>query len=173
MQLSQKLVQLFVESEEEFPIELDDAWKWLGFRRKEAAKKLLLDAFEKGLDFSQNAGKVSGGRPSENFALTVDCFKSLGMMANTGKGREVRKYFLECERQAKEVLRARKQEAPIASHPTQPSPLALLPAPGWKPEDWELLPPADREYFSELPAQRERRSRAEYGEIERYLRLVK
>lgn len=129
MQLSLEVVRLFMESKEEFPVELDDAWKWLGFRRKEAAKLLLLDAFIEGLDFFRGPGKATGGRPSEVFMLTVDCFKSLGMMANTEKGREVRKYFLECERQLKELMRSRYTEQPPS--PTTPrgtpKPAALPP----------------------------------------------
>jgi hypothetical protein len=39
---------------------------------------------------------------TEFIYLTVDCFKSLGMMAGTQKGKEVRKYFLECEKIAKQ-----------------------------------------------------------------------
>lgn len=45
--------------------------------------------------------------------LTVDCFKSLGMMAGTEQGKKIRRYFLECERQLKH-LRA-KIESRLAS----------------------------------------------------------
>lgn len=38
----------------------------------------------------------------EKIELTVECFKSLGMMAGTEKGKAIRKYFLECERIAKQ-----------------------------------------------------------------------
>lgn len=120
MQLSLEIVRVLVESPEQFPIELNDAWGWLGFKSKRAAKDLLLDAFEEGLDFLRELPKATGGRPSEVFMLTVDCFKSLGMMANTEKGRKVRKYFLECERQLKELIR--EQSKPSTPPPsTQPA----------------------------------------------------
>ena len=44
-----------------------------------------------------------GGRPSEFIKLTIDCFKSFGMMAGTEKGKEIRRYFLMCERQLKQT----------------------------------------------------------------------
>lgn len=129
MQLSLEIVRVLIESEEEFPVDLDDAWSWLGFRRKEAAKKLLFESFERDLDFSQKAGKATGGRPSEVFMLTVDCFKSLGMMAGTPKGKEIRKYFLECERQLKELVRSQPQ--PTTSPQAVPT---LPPAPSMSAE---------------------------------------
>lgn len=43
----------------------------------------------------------SGGRPSRLYMLTIDCFKEMGMLAKTEKGKEIRRYFLECEKLAK------------------------------------------------------------------------
>lgn len=54
-----------------------------------------------------------GGSGMEDIRLNIDCFKSLGMMANTQKGKEVRRYFLECKRIAKkavEIIPAQSQE---------------------------------------------------------------
>ena len=54
-----------------------------------------------------------GGSGMEDIRLNIDCFKSLGMMAGTQKGKEVRRYFLECERIAKkatEIIPAQSQE---------------------------------------------------------------
>ncbi|MBW4469245.1 MAG: hypothetical protein KME45_03170 [Stenomitos rutilans HA7619-LM2] len=42
-----------------------------------------------------------GSTHSEQIYLTVDCFKSLAMMAGTDRGKEVRQYFLNCERDLK------------------------------------------------------------------------
>ena len=39
---------------------------------------------------------------TEFIYLTVECFKSLGMMAGTEQGKQIRKYFIECERIAKQ-----------------------------------------------------------------------
>jgi phage anti-repressor protein len=92
-------------SEDPFPVDFDDAWKWLGYSRKNDAKQNLLSNFEQGLDYlNKGTKKSSGGRPSEHIALSVDCFKSLGMMAGTDKGKEVRRYFLQCEQVVKRQI---------------------------------------------------------------------
>lgn len=96
-----------IQSDDSFPVDFDDAWKWIGYKRKDYAKESLISNFERGIDFSGlNRKTPSGGRPSECIMLTIDCFKSFAMMAGTKKGREVRQYFIKCERE----LRSRLQE---------------------------------------------------------------
>lgn len=115
-----------------------------------------------------SAKSPTGGRPSEQLYLTVDCFKQLCMMANTEKGREVRKYFLECERKLKDVLRSQFNPEPEAA-PQSPQPKALPPAPGWKQEDWEALPVQDQQYFSESPEQAKKRVSRERRDMAGFL----
>ena len=59
--------------------------------------------FEIGIDIliNQELGSLAVPRPTQQIYLTVECFKMWGMMAGTQQGKEVRKYFLECERIAK------------------------------------------------------------------------
>jgi phage anti-repressor protein len=59
--------------------------------------------FEEGIDllFNEQLGTLDVPRSKEHIFLTVDCFKTWGMMANTPQGKEIRLYFLECERVAK------------------------------------------------------------------------
>ncbi len=84
-----------------YPVEFESAIEWLGYSSKSDA----LESFKRGdfiesLDFrsfQEPAGKL-GGRPSTKYQLTTDCFKSWGMMSGTEKGKQIRRYFLECER---------------------------------------------------------------------------
>ncbi|WP_432811070.1 hypothetical protein [Pantanalinema sp. GBBB05] len=105
MELSQALVRSLLQSDEEFPVDLEDAWKWIGYSSKQKAKDKLTSNFVEGTDFLTKWLKNSGrGRSSEQILLTIDCFKSLAMMAGTAKGKEVRQYFLDCERNFKAAL---------------------------------------------------------------------
>ena len=96
-------MQLFeAQTSDPFPVDFDIAWQWLGYSRKDHAKTALLSSgFVEGFDFSRISGESTGGRPSEDIRLTIDCFKQWGMMAGTEQGRQIRRYFLECERIAK------------------------------------------------------------------------
>ncbi|GED14844.1 antA/AntB antirepressor family protein [Aneurinibacillus migulanus] len=59
--------------------------------------------FEAGEDFFTIPGKSQGGRPSVEYLLTMDTAKEISMVENNERGRQVRKYFIEMERRAKEV----------------------------------------------------------------------
>lgn len=94
------------ESGIEFPVDFELAWAWLGYSRKNNAKAALLDAgFEVGIDLliHQQLGTLAVPRPEQKIFLTVDCFKSWGMLAGTEQGKVVRRYFIDCERQAKQA----------------------------------------------------------------------
>jgi phage anti-repressor protein len=97
------LAQEYISSEDQFPVNFDDAWQWLGYSSKQKAKNKLTRNFEKGIDYLtkwlsvvHNNGLTASR--TEQINLTIDCLKSLGMMAGTEQGKLVRKYFLECEK---------------------------------------------------------------------------
>ncbi|MEN5306819.1 antA/AntB antirepressor family protein [Chryseobacterium cucumeris] len=50
-------------------------------------------------DFSE---KPKGGRPSIDYALSIDCAKEISMIQRTEKGKQARQYFIECEKIAKQ-----------------------------------------------------------------------
>lgn len=120
MEFSHELALSLVQSTEQFPVDFDAGWKWLGYSTKQKAKNKLTNNFEQGIDYQLNqmVKRVEGNRGGgsvrfESINLSVDCFKSLAMMAGTAKGKEVRRYFLECERiakQAVEIVPAQAQE---------------------------------------------------------------
>lgn len=105
---SKELAITLLDSDQEFPVDFDNAWQWLGYATKQKAEKKLKQNFEEGVDFNlnqtvkvQTEGARQVSRPYTEIMLTVDCFKSLGMTAGTEQGKQIRKYFLECERIAK------------------------------------------------------------------------
>lgn len=126
--LSQALIQSFVEATEQFPVNFDDAWQWLEYSTKQKAKNRLLSAFECGIDYNINLsvkvqveGERQVSRPFEEISLTANCFKELGMLAGTAKGKEIRRYFLECEKIAKQSVsmpeRVEQKSAPLPTLP--------------------------------------------------------
>lgn len=100
---NKELAITLLNSVDDYPVDFDEAWQWLGYATKQKAEKKLKQNFEEGIDFLTKGLKSStGGRPSELIVLTVDCFKSLGMMVGTEQGKQIRKYFIECEKIAKQ-----------------------------------------------------------------------
>jgi len=48
----------------------------------------------------QKGENLSGGRPSLEYHLTLEAGKHISMMSGANKGKEVRDYFIECEKRA-------------------------------------------------------------------------
>jgi phage anti-repressor protein len=102
--LTQDQVAALVSAPEQFPVDFDYAWQWLGYSRKDHGLSALKANFQEGLEFSRMSGKnPQAGRPGVSYHLTNECFKMLAMMAGTEKGKEVRRYYLECEKLLKET----------------------------------------------------------------------
>lgn len=102
------------ESKEQFPIDFWKAGEWLGYSRKDSAKRFFMTCrFKEGVHYSahKSVETVANGAfnyIAEEIKLSVECFKFWGMMARSEKGDQVRDYFLECERIAKEKEESRK-----------------------------------------------------------------
>jgi phage anti-repressor protein len=116
-------LELIAKSPEQFPVDFDEAWQWLGYSRKDHALETLKANFEETVEFSSIkrktshasnshnldspdlAGKSSyggkrqgAGRPEKKYFLSTDCFKAFCMMAGTEQGKTVRRYYLELEK---------------------------------------------------------------------------
>ena len=55
--------------------------------------------FEDGKDFCSFLSESTGGRPSQDAQITVDMAKESAMLQRTEKGKEVRKYFIQVEKE--------------------------------------------------------------------------
>lgn len=94
----------------DFVVDLDDIWKWLGFQQKYHAKVVLEKNFKLDIDYKNLAhatsGAVSeqeptvkqnGGHNKQTILLTIKCFKSLCLKAQTKKAGEIHEYYMKME----------------------------------------------------------------------------
>jgi phage anti-repressor protein len=68
------------------------------------AERVIQYHFVEGQDFvtySASAEKSGRGRPAKDFLLTIDMAKELSMVERNEKGRQARRYFIDCEKLAK------------------------------------------------------------------------
>jgi hypothetical protein len=97
----------------DFVIDLDEVWKWLGFNQKVKALTLLEKNFIIDVDYKNNAfseGNVSlegekwGGHNIKKIFLTIKCFKSLCLKAQTKKASEIHEYYMKLEETLQEIV---------------------------------------------------------------------
>lgn len=71
-------------------------------------ERMLEYGFENWLDYVLNKNVQNlnplGGRPSKDYFLSIETAKEISMLQRTEKGKEARKYFIECERKLKEQV---------------------------------------------------------------------
>ena len=65
--------------------------------------RMLDFGFVDGLDFWTFLTESIGGRPTKEYILTLDCAKSIAMVQRSPKGKQIRNYFLEVEKQFKAI----------------------------------------------------------------------
>lgn len=120
---SKDLAQQLFDSDQVFVVDFDLAWVWLGYTKKSNAKRKLEVNFVKDVDYCSKWSNVAhsnglGASRVEQIMLSIDCFKSLGMMAGTEQGRQIRGYFLDCERTVKTGY-PRQVTGPVFATPTE------------------------------------------------------
>ena len=95
----------------DFVIDLDNVWNWLGFSSKFNAKRLLEKCFTLDLDYKQlllsnekQTTDTRGGHNKEIFMLNIKTFKLFCIKAGTKKADEIHEYFIKLEEILQEVL---------------------------------------------------------------------
>jgi phage anti-repressor protein len=95
----------------DFVIDLDNVWKWMGFSQKCKAKSLLEKNFVLNKDYVsplyqqvKQTTHTKGGHNKEIFMLNVKTFKSMCLKADTKKADEIHDYFLKMEQLIQESI---------------------------------------------------------------------
>ena len=100
----------------DFVIDLDDVWEWMGFSQKGKAKCLLEKNFiiekdYKSLVYLQVKQKQgSGGHNLKKYMLNVKTFKSMCLKTGTKKADEIHEYYLKMEQIIQEVVNEESSE---------------------------------------------------------------
>jgi phage anti-repressor protein len=98
----------------DYPINLEDVFKMIGFANKGNAKRTLENNFILDEDYKSSflptEKREIGGSLNEQIMLNVDTFKSLCMLAKTDKGKEIRKYYVKLENIYNELMKEEIQE---------------------------------------------------------------
>ena len=56
---------------------------------------------EKNIDYAMVTDETTGGRPQQNYIITTDASKHIAMMSQGQKAKDVRDYFIACEKELK------------------------------------------------------------------------
>ena len=106
----------YLNYQNEFIIDLDDIWKWLGFQSKFNSKRLLESCFIIDKDYislSQSAKQsthIKGGHNKETFMLNIKTFKKFCLKAGTKKADEIHEYYIKLEETLQEVIQEESNE---------------------------------------------------------------
>jgi hypothetical protein len=95
----------------DFVIDLDDVWKWVGFSNKAHSKYLLEKHFVIDKDYkllltkpSKQSDHTRGGHNKEIFMLNVSTFKKFCLKAGTKKADSIHEYYIKLEGLLHEVV---------------------------------------------------------------------
>jgi hypothetical protein len=102
--LSSFYCYLKYDTKNDFIIDLDNVWQWLGFGQKVNAKRVLEKNFLINKDYklslcqlAKQTNQTKGGHNKETFMLNVETFKKFCLKAETKKADEVHDYFIKLE----------------------------------------------------------------------------
>jgi len=101
----------------DFVINLDDVWKWLGFSTKQKAKMLLEKHFIIERDYINTLNQqvkqdvnTHGGHNKEVIMLNIRAFKLFCLKAGTKKAEDIHEYYIKLEELLHEVLNEESNE---------------------------------------------------------------
>ena len=118
--------QLFVSSfycylnysqKNDFVIDLDEVWKWIGFSQKVKAKTLLEKQFTIDIDYKilliaqgKQTNQTKGGHNKETIMLTIRTFKLFCLKAGTKKAEQIHEYYIKLEEILQEIVQEESNE---------------------------------------------------------------
>ena len=118
--------QLFVSSfycflnynqREDFVIDLDNVWKWIGFSQKIKGKTLLEKHFVVDIDYkillsrsAQQDTHTHGGHNKETILMNIRTFKLFCLKAGTKKAEQIHEYYIKLEETLQEVIQEESDE---------------------------------------------------------------
>ncbi|CAH6421817.1 Hypothetical protein KVN_LOCUS505 [uncultured virus] len=88
-------------------ISYNDANKWIGFKKKQTIKDILLNTkydFKQGQDYKIEILPSTGGRPGDDIKMTMETIKSILLMCQSKTGQKFRRYYLEMEKLFKKYV---------------------------------------------------------------------
>jgi hypothetical protein len=111
------------DTKKDFVVDLDNVWKWMGFSQKYNTERIIEKYFTEGVDYTKLAPPIGGARLEKESLLTqsrkrtehgghnikkimmtIKCFKSLCLKAQTKKASEIHEYYLKMEEVLHEVI---------------------------------------------------------------------
>ena len=105
------------DNKNDFIIDLDNIWKWLGFQQKYHAKYLLEKQFTINNDYKIFAPEPSvakkstrGGHNKEIIMLNIETFKKYCLKAGTKKADEIHDYFIKLEKILHQIIEEESNE---------------------------------------------------------------
>ena len=105
-EIDENIIELFLFSlnEKNFPINVDKLVELNVYSYKRNIIRKLQE-YNEGKDFcSVESKSQTGGRPSENILLSVECFKSLCMLSKNDFGKRTREYYITIENVFKKYM---------------------------------------------------------------------
>ena len=104
------------DSKNDYVIDLDNVWQWLGFSSKFNAKRLLENNFTINNNYKllllqpEKQTNTKGGHNKETFMLNIDTFKKFCLKAGTKKADEIHEYYIKMEELLHETLKEESDE---------------------------------------------------------------